>query len=219
VSSALPRPTVARAVGVALALVALTGCGAGFEAQTYQERSSADATNVAVGSIAVRNVAVLPGDAGVVAAGNDADVRLTLVNVGGEDDRLVGAETEAAGTVELQQDGDTAEEVVVPRLGTTANTAGLVLRGVTEQLRSGSIVPITLQFERAGEVVVEAPVATTGVYDEERERSGNFEPPGEEGGSEAEGATGDTANEGDAEGTGGGGLSESGQQTTEEQSG
>ena len=87
-SSALPRPTVGRAAGVVLALVALTGCGAGFEAQTYQERSSADSVNAAVGSIAVRNLSVLPEGDGVLEAGDDAEVILTLVNVGGDDDRL-----------------------------------------------------------------------------------------------------------------------------------
>ena len=217
-SSALPRPTVARAAGVALALVALTGCGAGFEAQTYQERSSADSTNVAVGAIAVRNVAVMPGDEGVLEAGDDAEVILTLVNVGGEDDRLVGAEAEGVDGVEITQDGDTVDAVDVPRLGTTGNTTGLVLRGLDEELYSGSVVPITLQLERAGEVVVEAPVMTTGEYDEEREKSDNFHPPGEEH-SEEEGATGDTANEGEGGSEGGEGLSESGEQSTEEQSG
>lgn len=212
--SALPRPAAARAAGLALGLVALTGCGAGFEAQTYQERSSADATNVAVGPIAVRNLAVIPDDEGVVAAGSDADARVTFVSVGAKDDTLVSATTEAAVSVVLEQDGQEVEEVVVPRLGTTGNTVGLVLRDVTEELRSGEIVEFVLTFERAGEVVVGAPVATTGVYDEEREKSENFHPPGEEGG---EGATGDSASEG--EGQTGTGLSEAGEESTESQQG
>ena len=213
---AAPRPAVARAAGLVLALATLTGCGAGFEAQTYLERSSADATNVAVGPIAVRNVAIVPGEEGVVEAGSDADVRLTLVSVGSEDDRLVSASTEAAASVRFEVEGEEADEIVVPRLGTTGNTAGLVLEDVSEELLSGSVVEITLTFERAGEVVVQAPVATTGIYDEESEKSHNFHPPGEEEGeTEAEGATGDTANEG--EGDGDGGLMESGEETTESQ--
>lgn len=196
-SAALPRPA-ARAAALTLSLVAVGGCGAGFEAQTYLERSSADAANVAVGPIAVRNVAVLPDPQGTVRAGADADVRMTLVNVGAENDRLVGAASPAAGSVALEQDGRRVDGIVVPRLGSTEGTAGLVLRGVVEELRSGEIVEITLTFERAGEVVVAAPVATTGVYDENREKSANFRAPGEEEAPQAEG----------------GGLSGSGQEST-----
>ena len=223
VSSALPRPAAARAAGLALALLALTGCGAGFEAQTYLERSSADSDNAAVGAIAVRNAAVLPPEReGLYEEGDDADVILTLVNVGSEDDRLVGVETEAADVVELQQDGDTVDEVVVPRLGTTGSTAGLVLRGMTEELRSGRVIELTLTFERSGDVVVEAPVQTTGVYDEERERSENFHPPGEEEhgeGHSEETGSGDTVNAGDSEGTDGGGVKEAGEETAEQAEG
>lgn len=216
-SPALPRPTAARAAGLALllglGLPTLTACGAGFEAQTYQERSASDSTNAAVGPIAVRNVAVVPDDEGVVEAGADADAILTLVNVGGEDDRLVGATTEAASSVDLEVDGDEVSAIDVPRMGTTGSTAGLVLRDVGEELRSGEVIEITLRFERAGEVTVEAPIQTTGEYDEDREKSANFHPPGEEG--EGEGASGDTVNEGDAEGEDGGGPTEAGEESTE----
>lgn len=168
-------------VGVGALTLALTGCGAGFSAQTYQERTVSDGNNAAIGAIAIRNIAVLPGDGGVVAAGSAAMVRMTLVNDGGEDDALVSATSPAAASVDITggTSGGTVAQVPIPRLGTTGNTAGLVLRGVKQELRSGSTVPVTLRFQRNGEITVDVPVATTGQYDETRPRSSNFYEPGQ----------------------------------------
>ena len=58
--------------------------------QTYQEKAVADATNDAVGTIAVRNLAVEGPPTGIVLQeGSDAPMTVTLVNEGGEDDVLV----------------------------------------------------------------------------------------------------------------------------------
>lgn len=175
----LPRTAV---VSLALALpLTLTGCGANFEAQTYQERTVADGTNSATGAIAVRNVTVLPSDdeEGVLAAGDDAEVSLTLANDGAEDDQLVEASSPAANDVEITEDGKTVSSVDLPRLGTTGGLVGLTLTGLTEDLRPGQYVEITLRFGRNGEVTVSAPIATTGEH-EEREHSDNFHQIGED---------------------------------------
>jgi periplasmic copper chaperone A len=181
VSRALPRPAAAApALALALGLV-LTGCGAGFDAQTYQERTVADGANAAVGPIAVRNLTVRPGDDdGILSAGDDAEVRLTLTNDGGEEDRLVEASSPLAESVDLVEgeDQSTVQSVDLPPLGTTGTQNGLLLRSLSEEMRPGRYVEVTLRFERAGEVTVQAPVAVTGEYDEERERSDNFHLPG-----------------------------------------
>ena len=49
-STRRPLPALRPAAGVLLAL-ALTGCGATLDAQTYQERNQADASNTAVGHL------------------------------------------------------------------------------------------------------------------------------------------------------------------------
>lgn len=190
-----PRPAVpALVLGLALAL---TGCGANFEAQTYQTRASADGTNSAVGAIALRNVRVLPPQGEAYEAGEDAEGDLTLVNDGAEDDTLVSISAEGARSVELLQDGRVVDSIDLPRLGTTGSgTVGFRLVGLTEDLRPGRFVPVTFVFERNGEIVVQAPVETTGEYDEDRERSENFHPVGEEeaeGGGEGEGGGAETS--------------------------
>ena len=175
----LPR-TAAAALALALPL-ALTGCGANFEAQTYQERTAADGTNSATGAIAIRNLTVLPSDEEerVLAAGDDAEVALTLTNDGAEDDRLVEASSPAAADVEITEGGSPVSSVDLRRLGTTGSELGLTLTGLTEDLRPGQNVDITLRFERNGEVRVTAPVATTGEH-EEREHNDNFHQIGED---------------------------------------
>ena len=199
-SRALPRPAArplaAPAVALALGL-ALTGCGAGFEAQTYQERTVADASNDAAGAIAVRNVHVVaPAEASGHPAGSDVALELVLANDGGEDDRLVEVTTDAAASVQLLQDGTPVDSIPLTALGTTGTSTGALLQGLTRDLRAGEYVELTFRFDRNGSTTVQVPVATSEEYDYERERSGNFHPPGSEHGEEGEG-----------------GLSEAGEQT------
>lgn len=181
-----PRRLSARLLpgGVALGLaLGLSACGANFQAQTYLERPVNDGANVAVGAIAVRNVAVVPGTDGTVAAGSDADVRLTLVNDGGDDDQLVEASSPAASSVGIvtTRTGQKQDSVTIPRLGTTGGTVQLVLHSVSKQLLSGQSIGLTLRFAKNGETTLAIPVAVTGVYDSSRPKSTDFEEPGENG--------------------------------------
>jgi len=88
---------------------------------------------------------------------------MTLRNRGAQPDRLVSASTAAARAVELHthiREGDVmrmrpVEAIAVPAGGTvTLQPSGLhlMLVGLTEPLRRGAEVPVTLRFERAGEV-------------------------------------------------------------------
>lgn len=204
-SQALPRPAASRArvAGPALAAgalaLALSGCGANFQAQTYQERSTSVGNNSAVGAIAIRNIAIVPSSDGTVAKGSDADVQMTLANDGADDDRLVSATSPAASSVDIvdRRTGTASPDLTVPRLGTTGSTSGLILRSVSSELRSGQTVDLTLRFERNGEVTVTLPVAVTGEFDSTREKSEHFQEPGESGEQASPSAPA-------AEGTGGG---------------
>ena len=184
-SRVLPRARRAALPATALgAALALTGCGAGFDAQTYQERAVADVTNTAVGALALRGLQVSPGSDGVLKPGDDADVRIVVVNESAEADRLVEVSSPVAESVDVieTEGGSVVDELEVPALGTTGGSAGLVLRGLTDEVLAGETVELTLRFERNGELTLRVPVATTGEYDEERERSENFPLPGEHGG-------------------------------------
>jgi copper(I)-binding protein len=213
VRSALAPRRTGLAAGVLALGLALTGCGANFQAQTYQERPTSDGTNTAVGAIGLRNVHVLPPAEGgdLVAAGEDALVGFVIVNDGPEDDRLVEITSPDARSVQLVG-GDAlvpTEAVALPRLTTTGTRYGAVLQGLAEDLRTGRYVELVFRFERNGEVTVQVPLATTGENDQdERERSENFHPIGE-------GAHG----EGGEEPATGTGLSEASDETQDEQAG
>lgn len=156
--SAPSRRRAAPAVGLAAALL-LAGCGSGMRAQTYQEKAVADATNDAVGAIAVRNIAVLGPQTGIVLPeGSDAPMTVVFVNQGAEDDVLLSASSPAAASVDIV---GPAAEFAVPRLQASDTAYSLVLRDLTRDLQTGSYIDLTLEFERNGSKTLLVPVQTT----------------------------------------------------------
>ena len=94
-----------------------------------------------------------------------------IMNHGAEDDRLIDAKSDVAQKVELHTHKEDANGVmqmlhvpegfVVPAMGTHALERGgdhVMLMGLTQELKDGDTVALTLVFEKAGEVVIEAPV-------------------------------------------------------------
>lgn len=163
-----PCSPPARVTAVLLAgplLLGLSACGAGLDAQTYQTRTAADAANTTVGTVGVRNVRIMAPVVGrLYAEGSDAEVGLTLVSDAAEPDRLVEVSSPVASEVVTLVDGREGE-IVVPAQGSTLDTAGLLLRGLTRELGTGENVPLTLRFETAGTVEVTVPVSLTGETD------------------------------------------------------
>lgn len=161
--SAATRPTRSRAARTAAAaacgLLVLTGCGTGLRAQTYQERTIAEATNDAIGTIAVRNLAVLAPQEGTVhPVGSDVGVTVTMVNRGAQPDVLVSATTPVAQSVDVV--GPTPR-LEVPRLGTTRSEYRLLLRDLTRELQTSEWIDLTLTFERNGSKTILTPVKVT----------------------------------------------------------
>ena len=160
-----PLPVLRPATGVLLAL-ALTGCGATLDAQTYQERTQADATNTAVGTLSLRGISVEPGGSDRThEAGDDVEVALVLTNADDEADTLVEVTTSDAESVELLDDGEASDGIEVPALGSTGDTASLRLVSLTEELREGEYTTLTFRFERNGSVEVAVPVRSPGETD------------------------------------------------------
>jgi copper(I)-binding protein len=162
-----PTPDLRLPAAGAVLVLALTGCGATLDAQTYQERSQADATNTAVGTIALRGVSVESGgEDRLLEEGEDAEVFLVLTNDDDEDDTLVEVTSSDAEEVELLVDGEPSPDgIEVPRLGTTGDSAGLELVSLTEELREGEYTTLTFRFERNGTVEVPVPVRASGRTD------------------------------------------------------
>lgn len=101
-------------------------------------------------------------------AGENGALYMLVHNHGSEDDRLVAASTDVAATVELHEtvmEGDTmtmrpVEGYDVPAGGEVTLERGgkhIMLLGV-DPLEVGDVVTVTLEFEKAGTVVIEAEV-------------------------------------------------------------
>lgn len=96
---------------------------------------------------------------------------MQIMNHGAEDDRLVSATSPAAARVELHTHIDDGNGVMLMREieGGMAIPAGqthslarggdhVMFMGLTESWTQGDVVPVTLVFEKAGEVMLEIPV-------------------------------------------------------------
>ena len=105
---------------------------------------------------------------------------MAVVNHSGEDDRLIGVTTDAAKRAELHTHLDMGDGVMKMTHieGGIAIAAGeshmmqrggdhVMLMGLTQELKQGDVIHLTLTFEKAGDVVVEVPV------DLERKPSGS----------------------------------------------
>ena len=157
------RPT-ALAVAV-LAAASLSGCGAGLRPQTYESRTSPESSNLELGSLALRNVSVLPPDDGEhYAVGDDAEVVLTITNFSPDADRLVSVSSTAAEDVVVLDDGRPGRPEV-PGSGSTEDRVTLELRGLTEPVGPGEFVELTFRFEDNGAVDALVPIALTGESD------------------------------------------------------
>lgn len=98
---------------------------------------------------------------------------LSISNRGAAADRLLSASTPAARAVELHtmlRDGDVmrmraVDAIEIPAGQTVALRPGglhIMLVGLSRPLREGETVPLTLRFERAGEVRVDLAVQAAG---------------------------------------------------------
>lgn len=101
---------------------------------------------------------------------------MILKNSGAAADRLVSVSTPVAGKVEIHQttrEGDVTRMrpvagIEVPAGGTVTLAPGglhVMMMGLTRPLAVGERVPLTLTFERAGAVQVEAQVQAAGARD------------------------------------------------------
>jgi hypothetical protein len=153
-----------RIAAALLAAAAVTGCGTGLDAQTYQERNNAETTGTAVGSLAIRNVGLLPPGDEQYDEGENATVKITVTNASDEPDRLLEVSSSAAEEVAVLA-GGRERDLVVPPLGSTGDFVVLELRGLTRPLRSGEYVDLTLRFEKNGTEELLVPVMSDGTAD------------------------------------------------------
>lgn len=98
---------------------------------------------------------------------------LVIRNTGAMPDRLLSANSPAAGRIELHthiRDGDVmrmrpVQDIQVPPNGEVSLQPGglhLMLIGLTQPMNMGQAIPVTLRFEQAGEVSIQLAVQAAG---------------------------------------------------------
>lgn len=139
-------------VGLAsLTLLALAGCAAG--------------TPATGSAIVVEDAWARPSP---MMAGNGA-AYMVIRNTGNVDDALIGAASDVAETVELHEttmEGDMAgmhpvEAIPVPAGGSVSLEPGgyhVMLIGLKQELQPGQTITLTLTFEKAGQITVQAEI-------------------------------------------------------------
>jgi len=104
-------------------------------------------------------------------------VYMTLDNKSNAADRLVGASTDVAATVQVHEMSmengtmkmrEVAGGLAIPAGGSVVLKPGayhVMLIGLKKPLKAGNSFPLTLKFEKAGEVAVTVPVEAMGATD------------------------------------------------------
>jgi copper(I)-binding protein len=111
----------------------------------------------------------MQGMAGMSGSGTSSAAYFVIVNQGSEADALVGASSEAANKAEMHETrivGDVAEMVPVPRVEVPARGRlefkpggyHLMMEGLTQDLKVGETIQLTLQFEKSGAITLNVPI-------------------------------------------------------------
>ncbi len=185
-----------------LSPVALGACSAGQVTQTETQNRDKTGGQAQVGDITVRAAQLESPRGAVYDEGDDAELRIALVNGGTEDDTLVGIDGEGFADAEISVGGATGastggaggDEIEIPADSTVfvgEDDVTVTLTDLEEALTTGQYLDLQLTFENAGEVTIPVTVANP---EEEQERGEAFDFHEEEEGGGEEGAE-DTARE------------------------
>ncbi|ELS50876.1 hypothetical protein STVIR_8151 [Streptomyces viridochromogenes Tue57] len=137
-----------------LAALGTAGC-AGDDGITHNPPGA----NARIGPVLIRYAHLAEPPDGPWEPGDDTPFYLWLFNQGQRADRLLGAETTIARSVDIvSADGAVRGPVRLPPGRLVELEKGrthLLLRGLRQQIRGGDYVWITLRFERAGEIALQ----------------------------------------------------------------
>jgi cytoskeletal protein RodZ len=155
----------AAATLLAATALALAGCtGTGVDAQTNQQYQAGVGANLRTGEVQLYNALAVDNDDGT------ATVSTVIVNTSEDTQKLDAVSATTA-------DGTRVESRIAPAIigpGDSFDTgpAGtIVLTG--DAVQAGDYVTVTLTFDQAGDVTIEAPVVTrTEMYSEVAENAG-----------------------------------------------
>jgi len=150
---------------LALLIPAIAGCEAGQDAPTLEFHPAAAGLQADFNGIKITNAFVLGAPAGsTVPSGASASMFVSLYNSRDNSDALLSATAPAtAGNISLS--GGT---VALPANSAPVNLTGpepkVVLENLTKPLRGGTTVPVTFNFQHAGQVTLQVPVEAQSYY-------------------------------------------------------
>lgn len=163
----LPQIHVNRRTALAVFAVLLSAAVAGCSAATRPAAAGIEVSQVWARAVQVSGSA----DAGAAAMpGANSVVYLVLTNPGDAPDRLLSAASDVARALEIhdtvlvddvmimQQVSDGVEIPAHGRVEIKPGGLHIMLIGLTDDLLPGETFPLTLQFERAGALTIEAEV-------------------------------------------------------------
>lgn len=187
--AAIPARPVRRRIAVSLlacAALLTSACAAGQHAQTVEQTPAIDAGGGAVGTMQLHAVAIAaPPNGPSYASGQNAALRLVIVNAGTSDDTLTGISSSVAKAATVATSASdkaalaetsassgavvsavTFSPVTIPAgqsksFGIQPDDSEIVLTGLTDTLFPAAQVPITFTFASAGAVTITVPVAVT----------------------------------------------------------
>ena len=165
-------------VAVALTAGSLAGCAAGLHDETSSERSTPYVGSTVVGGLKIRDVAVIAAPAGTSGASPAASpspgdtgttqgsLTLVIVNDGTSPDNITGIQVGNGGSVTPTDPAasgtvDPGQSLIFGAgapAGSSAPANDLSISGLSAPLVPGTTVKVTVAFQNAGDVVVQAPV-------------------------------------------------------------
>jgi copper(I)-binding protein len=144
---------------LALLTPAIAGCEAGADAPTLEYHAASFGAQTVFNGIRITNAFVLGAKVGsTVPSGGSASLFVSLYNGGDNTDTLMSA-TAAGSAATISLSGGT---VPVPANAAPVNLTGpepkVVLENLTRPLNGGSTIPVTFDFQHAGQVTLQVPV-------------------------------------------------------------
>ena len=178
-----------------LSPVALTACSAGQVTQTATQERDKTGSMAQVGGITLRAAQLESPRGGTYEAGDDAELRLAIVNSGSEADTLVGIDGDGFGGVEVRTSGagtGSSDEIEIPAGSTVylGEDVTVTLTDLDQPLTTGQHLELDFTFETAGDITLPVTVANP---EESLERGEAFDFHHEEGAEDE--TSGETARE------------------------
>ena len=161
-----------------LSPVALTACSAGQVTQTASQERDKTGGQAQVGDLTLRQAQLESPRGGGYEDGDDAELRLAIVNTGTEDDTLTAIEGDGFDEAEVRNSGSTGgsdDEIEIPAGSTVyigEDDVTVTLTDLDESLNTGQYLDLNLTFENAGEATLQVTVATP---EEEADRGEAFD--------------------------------------------